>query len=236
MVGNVVAGAVILDPARPISGLRDSKKLSGKKREELFLEITEKALAFGIGECTPGEIDSLNILWASMLAMERAVQALRIKPDYVLVDGNRIPRNLGIPAGAVVKGDALVPEISAASILAKVTRDRELLELDARYPQYGFARHKGYPTSEHLARIRELGVLSCYRKSYRPVKEILLETDGPFVKPECPDLTEKQLKKARNTSLILPKVAQRIAELKGITVEEVMRVTSENALNLFGIQ
>ena len=180
LVGNVVAGAVILDPARPIPGLRDSKQLSEKKREELFLEITEKALAFGIGECTPGEIDSLNILWASMLAMERAIRALKVEPHYVLVDGNRIPRNLGIPAGAVVKGDALVPEISAASILAKVTRDRELRELDARYPQYGFARHKGYPTAEHLARIRELGVLSCYRKSYRPVREILLETDGRF--------------------------------------------------------
>ncbi|WP_274967882.1 ribonuclease HII [Succinimonas amylolytica] len=180
LVGNVVAGAVILDPARPIPGLRDSKKLSEKKREELFLEITEKALAFGIGECTPGEIDSLNILWASMLAMERAIRALKVEPHYVLVDGNRIPRNLGIPAGAVVKGDALVPEISAASILAKVTRDRELRELDVRYPQYGFARHKGYPTAEHLARIRELGVLSCYRKSYRPVREILLETDGRF--------------------------------------------------------
>ena len=180
LVGNVVAGAVILDPARPIPGLRDSKKLSEKKREELFLEITKKALAFGIGECTPGEIDSLNILWASMLAMERAIRALNVEPHYVLVDGNRIPRNLGIPAGAVVKGDALVPEISAASILAKVTRDRELRELDVRYPQYGFARHKGYPTAEHLARIRELGVLSCYRKSYRPVREILLETDGRF--------------------------------------------------------
>ncbi|WP_406040583.1 ribonuclease HII [Succinimonas sp.] len=180
LVGNVVAGAVILDPARPIAGLRDSKKLSEKKREALFTEITENALAFGIGECTPAEIDSLNILWAAMLAMERAVQALKVKPDFVLVDGNRLPRNLSIPAQAVVKGDALVPEISAASILAKVTRDRELRELDARYPEYGFARHKGYPTAEHLARIRELGVLSCYRKSFRPVAEILAARDGKF--------------------------------------------------------
>ena len=180
LAGNVVAGAVILDPARPITGLRDSKKLSEKKREALFTEITEKALAFGIGECSPAEIDSLNILWAAMLAMERAVQALKVRPDFVLVDGNRLPRNLGIPAQAVIKGDALVPEISAASILAKVTRVRELRELDVRYPEYGFARHKGYPTAEHLARIRDLGVLSCYRKSFRPVAEILAARDGKF--------------------------------------------------------
>lgn len=174
LVGNVVAAAVILDPDNPIEGLTDSKKLTEKKRDALFDVIMEKALAVGIGEATPAEIDKLNILWASMLAMERAVAALKTEPEMVLVDGNKIPRNLGIPAIAVVKGDMLVKEISAASIIAKVTRDRQLIELDRRYPEYGFASHKGYPTAQHLNAINEFGIIDgLYRTTYKPVKEIL---------------------------------------------------------------
>lgn len=174
LVGNVVAAAVILDLDNPIEGLTDSKKLTEKKRDALFDVIMEKALAVGIGEATPAEIDKLNILWASMLAMERAVAALKTEPEMVLVDGNKIPRNLGIPAIAVVKGDMLVKEISAASIIAKVTRDRQLIELDRRYPEYGFASHKGYPTAAHLQAIKEFGLIpNQYRCSYRPVREIL---------------------------------------------------------------
>jgi ribonuclease HII len=133
----------------------------------------EKALAVGIGEASPAEIDEINILWASMLAMERAVANLKIKPNMVLVDGNRIPKNLGIPAIAVVKGDARVEEISAASIVAKVVRDRQLIELDQKYPQYGFASHKGYPTAAHLDAINKYGLLPEYRKSFGPVKKLL---------------------------------------------------------------
>lgn len=174
LVGNVVAAAVILDPDNPISGLADSKKLTEKKRDALYDVIMEKALAVGIGIATPAEIDEYNILWASMLAMERAVEGLKIVPDMVLVDGNRVPKHLMMPAVAVVKGDARVQEISAASIIAKVTRDRELKELDLQYPQYGFAAHKGYPTARHLEAIREFGLIDgLYRKSYGPVKEIM---------------------------------------------------------------
>src|SRR5574344_889894 len=158
LVGNVVAAAVILDPNFEINGLADSKKLSEKKRELLFEQIKEHSLAYGIGEASPNEIDELNILWASMLAMTRAIQALNIQPDMVLVDGNKTPKNLTIPAIAVVKGDARVKEISAASILAKVTRDRQLYELDRQYPQYGFASHKGYPTVAHLEAIKKFGM------------------------------------------------------------------------------
>ena len=174
LVGNVVAGAVILDPDNPIEGLADSKKLSEKKRDALFDVIMEKALAVGVGIATPAEIDEFNILWASMLAMERAVEALKIVPDMVLVDGNKIPKHLMMPAKAVVKGDMLVKEISAASIIAKVTRDRELEELDKLYPEYGFASHKGYPTAQHLNAINEFGIIDgLYRTTYKPVKEIL---------------------------------------------------------------
>ena len=134
----------------------------------------EKALAVGVGIATPAEIDEFNILWASMLAMERAVEALKIVPDMVLVDGNKIPKHLMMPAKAVVKGDMLVKEISAASIIAKVTRDRELDELDKLYPEYGFASHKGYPTAQHLNAINEFGIIDgLYRTTYKPVKEIL---------------------------------------------------------------
>jgi ribonuclease HII len=173
LVGNVVAAAVILDPSVKIEGLTDSKKLSEKKREALFPIIMEKALAIGIGEASPSEIDEINILWASMLAMERAVANLKIEPNMVLVDGNRIPKNLGIPAISVVKGDARVEEISAASIVAKVIRDRQLIELDQEYPQYGFASHKGYPTAAHLEAINKYGLLPEYRKSFGPVKKLL---------------------------------------------------------------
>ena len=157
LVGAVVTAAVILDPNKPIAGLADSKKLSEKKRLALAAEIKEKALAWSMGRAEPAEIDELNILHASMLAMERAVKALEIQPHFVLVDGNRIPPNLGLPAQAVVKGDSLVAEISAASILAKVARDQEMEALDKMYPEYAFAQHKGYPTKLHLEKLAELG-------------------------------------------------------------------------------
>lgn len=169
LVGDVVTAAVILDPARPITGLNDSKKLSEKKRLALYDEITDKALAFAIGRCCPAEIDRLNILWATMLAMQRAVAGLSIQPGYVLVDGNRTP-DFGVPAQAIVKGDSKVAEISAASILAKVTRDREMAELDLLFPNYGFAQHKGYPTAEHLARLQQFGATAYHRRSFRPVR------------------------------------------------------------------
>ena len=159
LVGAVVTAAVILDPNKPIAGLADSKKLSEKKRLALAAEIKEKALSWAMGRAEPSEIDELNILHASMLAMERAVKALTIQPHFVLVDGNRIPPNLGLPAQAVVKGDSLVAEISAASILAKVARDQETEALDKKYPEYAFAQHKGYPTKLHLEKLAELGPL-----------------------------------------------------------------------------
>ncbi|MCW8996609.1 MAG: ribonuclease HII, partial [Psychromonas sp.] len=143
LVGDVVTAAVILDADNPIAGLTDSKKLSAKKRELLFAEIQEKALSFAIGRATPQEIDKLNILHATMLAMQRAVANLTVQPEFVFIDGNRCPQ-LHMPSAAVVKGDLRVAEISAASILAKVTRDREMIALDQRYPEYGFAKHKGY--------------------------------------------------------------------------------------------
>jgi len=172
LVGDVVTAAVILDPDNPIEGLMDSKKLSEKKRQILAEEIKEKATAWAIGRCTPEEIDTLNILHATMLAMQRAVQGLSVTPDHVLIDGNRCPE-LGIPSQAVVKGDARVAEISAASILAKVERDNDMIELDEQYPEYGFAGHKGYPTKAHLEKIIELGVLDNYRRSFKPVANVI---------------------------------------------------------------
>ncbi|EON87483.1 ribonuclease HII [Plesiomonas shigelloides] len=172
LVGAVVTAAVILDPARPIVGLADSKKLSEKKRLALFDEIKEKALAWSLGRAEPHEIDELNILHATMLAMQRAVVGLPITPEFVLIDGNRCPA-LPMPAQAVVKGDSKVAEISAASILAKVTRDREMAELDAQYPQYGFAKHKGYPTADHLRLLAEHGAIAEHRRSFAPVKRAL---------------------------------------------------------------
>ena len=172
LCGDVVTAAVILDPNNPIEGLADSKKLSEKKREYLFEVIKEKALAWNIARASVSEIDQLNILHATMLAMQRAVAGLSIKPNLVLVDGNRAP-DFGIAAQAVVKGDSLVQEIGAASILAKVTRDREMAELDKIYPQYGLSKHKGYPTQAHLAAIIEHGVNDIYRKSFAPVKRLI---------------------------------------------------------------
>lgn len=172
LVGAVVTAAVILDPNKPIQGLADSKKLSEKKRLLLAEEIKEKALSWSLGRAEPEEIDELNILHATMLAMQRAVAGLHIQPDFVLVDGNRIPQ-LTMPAQAVVKGDSLVQEISAASILAKVARDLEMDELDKQYPNYGFAKHKGYPTKLHFEKLEEFGATPFHRKSFTPVKKIL---------------------------------------------------------------
>ncbi|MFZ7135901.1 ribonuclease HII [Avibacterium avium] len=174
LVGAVVTAAVILDPNNPIEGLTDSKKLSHKKRLALAEEIKQKAKAWALGRAEPEEIDELNILHATMLAMQRAVNQLKITPHFVLVDGNRIPP-LPMPAQAVVKGDSLVAEISAASILAKVARDLEMEELDKRYPQYAFAQHKGYPTKLHLEKLAEHGPLPQHRRSFAPVKKLITE-------------------------------------------------------------
>lgn len=173
LAGAVYAAAVILDPTQPIVGLDDSKKLTAARREVLSEQIKATALSWHIAWATVAEIDELNILWATMLAMTRAVQGLSLLPQEVLIDGNRVPRDLGITAQAIVKGDALVPAISAASILAKTARDAELIALDGLHPQYGFARHKGYPTAEHLAAIQRHGVLEVHRRSFGPVKQAL---------------------------------------------------------------
>ncbi|MBU0912498.1 MAG: ribonuclease HII [Gammaproteobacteria bacterium] len=178
LVGAVVTAAVILDPNNPIVGLNDSKKLSEKKRLQLAEEIKAKALSWSLGRAEVHEIDSLNILHATMLAMTRAVQGLHIKPEWALIDGNRVPKDIGVQASAVVKGDALVPEISAASILAKVARDDEMQQLDAAYPQYGFAGHKGYPTAQHLAAIKTHGVINEHRRSFKPVRDVLEQMHG----------------------------------------------------------
>ncbi|QIL88746.1 ribonuclease HII [Microbulbifer sp. SH-1] len=172
LAGDVVAAAVILDPANAIEGLADSKKLSEKRREVLFDEIREKALSFSIARATVEEIDQLNILHASMLAMKRAVEQLSVQPEFVLVDGNRKP-SWRYACDAVVKGDDRVAAIAAASILAKVTRDREMVLLDQKYPGYGLAGHKGYPTKAHMAALAELGVTPIHRKSFAPVQRQL---------------------------------------------------------------
>lgn len=172
LVGAVVTAAVILDPNNPITGLADSKKLTEKKREKLFDEIQQKALCWCIGRAEPEEIDNINILHATMLAMQRAVAGLSIVPEYVLIDGNRCPK-LPMPSQAVIKGDSLVQEISAASILAKVIRDREMVELDKTFPEYGFAKHKGYPTAYHLEKLAQYGATEFHRKSFAPVRRAL---------------------------------------------------------------
>ncbi|WP_020681900.1 ribonuclease HII [Marinobacterium rhizophilum] len=176
LVGNVVAAAVILDPSRPIAGLADSKALSEKKRLQLHAEICDKALAWCVASASPAEIDTLNILHATMLAMQRAVAGLAIAPDFALIDGNRCP-SLACPSEPVIKGDAKVPAISAASIIAKVVRDQEMAELHRLHPDYGFAQHKGYPTQAHLAALRRLGPLPEHRRSFRPVRELLQPGD-----------------------------------------------------------
>jgi len=172
LAGPVVAAAVILDDQQPIVGLADSKALTAARRERLFDEIRAKALCCSIAEASVEEIDRLNILQATLLAMRRAVQGLRLKPTLALVDGNRLPR-LDMPAEAIVKGDARVAAISAASILAKVTRDRWCAELHAHYPQYGFAGHKGYGTAEHLAALQAHGACPQHRRSFAPVARAL---------------------------------------------------------------
>ncbi len=169
LVGHVVAAAVILNPQRPIAGLTDSKKLSEKQREQLALVIYDQAIAWAIGESTVAEIDTLNILQATLLAMQRAVLKLSIVPNQVLIDGNRAPL-LPMPTLTIIKGDLLEPAISAASILAKTYRDAQMRELDQRYPQYGFAQHKGYATAAHLAALKQYGVLAEHRRSFAPVR------------------------------------------------------------------
>lgn len=172
LAGDVVAAAVMLNPQQPIEGLRDSKKLTAARREELAQLIRSRALAWSVASASVAEIDELNILQASLLAMHRAVQALQPQPAYVLVDGNRLP-HWHYAAEAVVGGDDRVPEIAAASILAKVHRDNALVDLDSVYPGYGFAAHKGYPTAMHLQALKTLGVTPVHRRSFAPVKKIL---------------------------------------------------------------
>lgn len=172
LAGAVFAAAVILDPNKPIVGLADSKKLSEKKRDFLAGEIKEKALAWAIASCSAEEIDEINILQASLLAMKRAVEVLSLQPDELLVDGLHCPK-LSIPMRAIVKGDSKEACISAASILAKTARDAELYILDEQYPQYGFAKHKGYPTPLHMQMLALHGVLPIHRKTYAPVRRLL---------------------------------------------------------------
>lgn len=178
LCGPVVTAAVILDPSRPIQGLNDSKKLTEAWRETLYDEICEKALAWCIARAEVEEIDSLNILHATMLAMQRAVEGLSVVPKLALIDGNRCPK-LSVPSAPVVQGDAQVPAIAAASILAKVSRDREMVALDLIYPGYGMAGHKGYPTPEHLGALQRLGPTPIHRRSFAPVKALLEVLETP---------------------------------------------------------
>lgn len=172
LAGPVVAAAVILDPARPVEGLADSKKLSERRRETLFEEICGSALAWALGRAEVAEIDEINILQASLLAMQRAVAGLAVIPQHALVDGNMLPR-LPCGARAIVGGDASEPCISAASIIAKVARDREMVALDLEYPGYGLARHKGYPTKVHMEALQALGVSAIHRRSFAPVRRLI---------------------------------------------------------------
>ena len=172
LAGEVVAAAVILDPATPIPGLNDSKKLSDKQRQQLVILIKERALSLAIGRSSVMEIDSLNILQASLLAMRRAVEALPLRPQLVYVDGNHLP-DWRYKSKAIVRGDATIPAIAAASVLAKVTRDREMEALDSLYPGYGLAKHKGYPTKQHLEALAKLGPSPIHRKSFAPVSTLL---------------------------------------------------------------
>ncbi len=175
-IAEVYAASCLLDPARPIAGLRDSKQLTPRRRKELSEQIKANALDFCIATASLEEIERLNVLGARLLAMQRAVEGLRIKPDVVLVDGNRLPR-LALPARAIVKGDATVPVISAASVLAKVARDEAMLKYHEQFPQYGIAAHKGYLTEAHLAALRQHGPCPIHRKSYAPIRALL---PGPY--------------------------------------------------------
>jgi len=186
LAGSVYAAAVILDPSRPITGLADSKKLSEKKRDFLAVEIKRNSLAWAIASCSAEEIDEINILQASLLAMKRAVEMLETLPDLVQVDGNKCPK-IALPCEAIVKGDSKVQAISAASILAKTARDAELYALDVQYPQYGFAKHKGYPTPYHLEMLSTHGVSAVHRRSYAPVRTLLANN------PNLSDLNQSHL-------------------------------------------
>ena len=176
LVGSVVAGAVVLDPNQPIIGLRDSKKLSPARREKLYAEIMQKARAWGVGQASPGEIDTLNILQATMLAMRRAIEALSERlgewPSKALIDGNRCPI-LPIASEAIIKGDAKEPAISAASIIAKVTRDQQMQALHTQYPQYGFNQHMGYPTEAHMQALKQYGPCEEHRRTFAPVRDLI---------------------------------------------------------------
>jgi ribonuclease HII len=177
LAGPVVAGAVILDPDKPIEGLQDSKRLTPARREALYLEIQEKALAWAVASADVEEIDRINILQATMLAMQRAMEALQPAADHALIDGNRCPL-LACPSQAIVKGDSRVAVISAASIMAKVSRDREMVSLDLQYPGYGLARHKGYPSKAHIEALESLGVTPIHRRSYAPVRRVIERQAG----------------------------------------------------------
>ncbi len=176
LVGSVVAGAVVLDPNQPIMGLRDSKKLSPARREKLYAEIMQKARAWGVGQASPGEIDTLNILQATMLAMRRAIEALSERlgewPSKALIDGNHCPI-LPIASEAIIKGDAKEPAISAASIIAKVTRDQQMQVLHTQYPQYGFNQHMGYPTEAHMQALKQYGPCEEHRRTFAPVRDLI---------------------------------------------------------------
>lgn len=172
LAGDVYAAAVVLDPAKPITGLMDSKKLSAARRDELALLIEERSYAWAVATASVSEIDTLNILQATMLAMQRAVAMLQCQPSLVLVDGNRLPK-FDVPARAIIKGDQSEPAISAASILAKTARDAAMLQLHQQYPEYAFDQHKGYGTALHLQRLREFGACSAHRRSFAPVKACL---------------------------------------------------------------
>ncbi|MEE9575291.1 MAG: ribonuclease HII [Gammaproteobacteria bacterium] len=172
LAGPVIAAAVILDPEQPIQGLMDSKKISERKRILLALEIQKKSMAWAMGRAEHDEIDSINILQASLLAMKRAIESLAIEPELVLVDGIHCP-DISFNVDAIIKGDNKIPAISAASIIAKVARDSEMIALDSQYPGYGFSQHKGYPTRMHIEALKDLGVSSIHRKSFAPVKKLL---------------------------------------------------------------